>query len=423
MGPVQNALSVPRRAPRPDRLPHGRLWAAMAATTTGVLPVFLFGALAALVRDDLGFSQSGIGIATSVFFIAGALVSVPGGWLTERVGAVRTTMVSTGLAACSLLGIAVLARSWVHLLPLLILAGAANAFVQPATNGMLAGDVPPRRQGLVFGIKQAAVPLATTVAGLALPVLGLTLGWRGAFAVAAALTLPVLLALALQRERRPASRADRAVRPGVSRDLVVLAVVAGLGAGTGNAMGAFYVDSAMGSGVSAALAGLFLAVGSATGIVARVAWGWWTDRRRMARLPVVAGLLLTGAGGFAVIAAQPSPALLLAGTIVAYAAGWGWNGLLIAAVIEAHPHAPAAATGVTQAGVYGGAVVVPPLFGVLVESLSYAVAWSVAAALVGAAGVLALAASRWYAAPQGELSEEHGAGTGAVEAAAPGRDR
>ena len=385
------------RPPQDGRLPHGRLWTAMAATTVGVLPVFFFGALAALMRDELDFSQSQIGVATAAFFGAAAVMSMPGGRVAERLGAVRTAAIAIGLVACSLLGIAVLASSWAHLLPLLVLAGAANAFLQPATNGMLAGAVPERRQGLVFGAKQAAVPLATTVAGVALPVLGLTLGWRGAFGVAAALALPVLGALALVRQREPhaVTRPRTSLRG--SRDLVVLALVAALGAGAGNAMGAFYVDAAIEGGIAIGTAGVFLAVGSGVGIFARVAWGWWTDRRQIRRIPVVAVLLLAGSGGFGLIAAQPSPPVLLFATIVAYAAGWGWNGLLIAAVVDAHPDAPAAATGVTQAGVYGGAVVVPPLFGLLAETMSYALAWAVAAVLVGAAGLLALAAARWYA--------------------------
>lgn len=385
------------RAPGAGRLPHGALWAAMTATSIGVLPVFFFGALAALMRDDLQFRQSHIGLATAVFFATGALLSVPGGWLAERVGEVRTTAIAIVFASGSMLGMALFVRSWAQVVPLMVLGGVGNAFAQPATNGMLAGSVPEQHQGLVFGIKQAAVPLASTVAGLGLPVLGLTLGWRGAFGVAAALGLPVLALLRIARgpRRRSVARSRPPLRG--SRDLLALAVVAALGAGSGNAMSAFYVDAAIGRGISAGTAGLFLAVAAGTGIVARIALGWWTDRWRIGRIPVVAALLIAGAGGYAVIAVGPAPLVLLLGTVVAYAAGWGWNGLLVAAVIDAHPGAPAAATGVTQAGVYGGAVLIPPLFGYLAEAASYAAAWAMAAGLLCGAGGLAAIAVRWLA--------------------------
>jgi MFS family permease len=379
------------------RVPHGTLWAAMTATSIGVLPVFFFGALATLMRDDLHFGQSQIGIATATFFATGALLSVPGGWLAERLGEVRTTAVAILCAACSMLGMAVFARSWAHLLPLMILGGVGNAVVQPATNAMLAGSVPERHQGLVFGAKQAAVPLASTMAGLGLPVLGLTLGWRGAFGVAAALALPVfaLLFRVRRRHRRSVARSRSSLRG--SRDLVALAVVAALGAGSGNAMGAFYVDAAVDRSIAAGTAGMFLAIGAATGIVARILLGWWTDRWRIRRIPVVAGMLVAGAGGYAVIATGPAAPVLLAGTMTAYAAGWGWNGLLVAAVVDAHPQAPAAATGVTQAGVYGGAVLIPPLFGYVAEAISYTAAWATAAGLLCGAACLAAVAVRWHA--------------------------
>jgi hypothetical protein len=140
------------------------------------------------------------------------------------------------------------------------------------------------------------------------------------------------------------------------------------------------------------------------GIFARIGWGWWTDRRRLALIPFVAVLQLVGAGGLAVIAVNPAVPVLLLATVAAYAAGWGWNGLLVAAVVGAYPDAPAAATGITQAGVYGGAVLVPPLFGYLAETASYAAAWASAAGLLCGAGCLAAVTARRHVLPLGEPS-------------------
>ena len=44
-----------------------------------------------------------------------------------------------------------------------------------------AGQVPAGRQGLSFGVKQAAIPVSTLLAGAAVPTVALTLGWRWAF--------------------------------------------------------------------------------------------------------------------------------------------------------------------------------------------------------------------------------------------------
>lgn len=45
------------------------------------------------------------------------------------------------------------------------------------------------RRGFAFGVKQSAVPLTAMLAGLAVPVFAVTVGWRWAFGAAAALGL------------------------------------------------------------------------------------------------------------------------------------------------------------------------------------------------------------------------------------------
>ena len=56
---------------------------------------------------------------------------------------------------------------------------------QLASNTSLSRQVPAGRQGLSFGVKQAAIPVSTLLAGAAVPVVALTVGWRWAFVLAA----------------------------------------------------------------------------------------------------------------------------------------------------------------------------------------------------------------------------------------------
>ncbi len=88
-----------------------------------------------------------------------------------------------------------LARSYPMLVTLLALSAAANALGQLASNAALAEHVPAHRQGLSFGVKQAAVPVATLLAGVAVPTVALTAGWRWAFVVAAGAALAALPAV------------------------------------------------------------------------------------------------------------------------------------------------------------------------------------------------------------------------------------
>ena len=90
---------------------------------------------------------------------------------------------------------------------LLALGAAANALGQLASNAALAQHVPARRQGLSFGVKQAAIPVSTLLAGAAVPTVALTAGWRWAF-VARRRARAGRAAARTPAGARPARRAD-----------------------------------------------------------------------------------------------------------------------------------------------------------------------------------------------------------------------
>ncbi|WP_233600794.1 MULTISPECIES: MFS transporter [Micromonospora] len=158
---------------------------AIATTIARVLPVFLVGGLAVQMGHDLHFSPAGLGLAVSVYFGISALASVPSGALVERYGSALVARAGILLSAGSLLAVAALARSYPVLVALLGLSAAANALGQLASNAALARHVPTHRQGLSFGVKQAAIPVSTLLAGAAVPTIALTAGWRWAFVAAA----------------------------------------------------------------------------------------------------------------------------------------------------------------------------------------------------------------------------------------------
>src|SRR4051794_16057656 len=155
------------------------LRAATGALTTTIavsIPVFLVGGLAVQISGELGFSPAGLGLAVSAYFGASALASIPAGALVERYGSTVVSRCGIALASASLLGIAVAARSLWSLIAILALGAGANAAGQLASNTSLARHVPARRQGLSFGVKQAAIPVSTLLAGAAVPAVGLAGG-------------------------------------------------------------------------------------------------------------------------------------------------------------------------------------------------------------------------------------------------------
>lgn len=374
---------------------------AAGITTFGPLPAFFFGGLAVLIRDEFGFSEARLGAMVAVFFALGAMGSAPAGRLADRVGAHRALRAGLG-ATFAALALTPLARTWWQLTLALAVAGLGHAVLQVGANLLLSTNVPARIQGLAFGIKQSAIPLATLTAGAAVPAIGTRYGWRWAYVGAAA---AAGLVLAAQSVRRRAATATRPARPAppaspaafARRDLLVLAVAVGFGAGSANALAAFLVTYASEAGMPVDRAGILLATVSAIGLATRVGVGGLADWRRSADLVGVAVLLVAGSIGFATMpAVDPATWTLWAAATVAFAGGWGWPGLLTFIVARTNAHAPAAATGVTQAGIFAGAVAGPVLFGLAASALSYEVAWRGAAVaqLVGALLVLAVRRAR-----------------------------
>jgi MFS family permease len=360
----------------------------LAVAVAGVLPSFLLGALALQMGAELGFGAAGLGGATTAFFVGSALGSVPLGRLADRLGG-RTAMrtAALGSAAC-MLGVALLARSYASLLVVLVAGGMANALAQPAVNAFLAGRVALDRQGLVFGIKQSAIPVAVLLSGLALPVVALTVGWRFAYAGGAVMALGAALAVSgaarVPEVSVPPERPSAG--PSVAR-LAPLGVAAALGAFSGTALGAFLVTSAVAADVGEGAAGVLLATGSLVSLAVRVGAGWLADRTGSEGLVPTVGLLAVGTLGFALLAVQAPWALVL-GTLVAFGAGWGWPGLFNFAVVVRHPGSAAAATGITQTGVYAGAGIGPLVFGQIVEGVSLPAAWFTAAACAALAALI-----------------------------------
>ncbi|WP_410819921.1 MFS transporter [Micromonospora sp. 050-3] len=388
MTDTSNTPDLAVAQPHPVRASTG----AVVTTVACVLPVFLLGGLAVQMGTDLGFSPAGLGLAVSVYFGVSALASVPSGRLVERYGPAVVARCGILLAAGSMLAVAAFARSYPVLVGLLALSAAANALGQLSSNAALAQHVPARRQGLSFGVKQAAIPVSTLLAGVAVPTIALTAGWRWAFVAAAVAALTTLAAVPRQlpglARRAGAARAGRATAA-----LVVIGAAATLASGAANSLGTFLVDSAAARGLSPGLAGLTLTLGSAVCVAARVGAGWLADRRETGHVALIAAMLLVGAVGLGLLALTGSVPLVV-GVVLGFGLGWAWPGLMNFAVVRLHPQSPAAATSITQTGVYAGGCLGPLSLGPLAAHLGYPAMWTIAAVAMLLAAALMLVGSR-----------------------------
>lgn len=369
---------------------------AMAIAAGGAMPVFLTGAVGVQVKSAFGIGDTRLGLATGLFFLLSTLASAPGGRLADRIGWHAAGWLTSALTAASMLGVALFASSYLALIACLVVGGLGFALTNPTSNLMLAREMPKARLGLLFGVKQSAIPIATLLAGLSVPAVALTIGWRWAFAFAAVIPLAAVMLL----PRRP-SGPDSRVRPG-RRDhatrvldvpLLVLAIGGGFASIAVGGLNSFLVVGSVSAGLSEAAAGTLVSVASVAGLISRLSSGALADRSRSGGLLPVTVLLGAGGMGFMLLSTQTVPGVIL-GAVLAYGAGWGWNGLFHFAIVHHYPTAPGTASGLSQTGLSAGVAAGPIIFGLLADLAGYRWAWGVAAAAMGMAALMIAAGTR-----------------------------
>lgn len=359
------------------------------------MPAFLVGALASYLREPLGAGPATIGAAVGLFFGSSAAISVTAGRRAQRLGAQRALLISVSVTVCSLLAIAVapLTRWWLFVS--LAVGGLGHGSGHPATSlALFADETAHERRPFRFGIKQAAIPAASLLAGVSVPLIASTVGWRWAFGLAAGGAAALIVALRSITITGHPSSAPHPLRERSTQALGTMAIAAALGAGAATTLPAFFTTSAMQAGFSAPAAGWLLASGSVVGVAARLLVGWRAGADGRSALRTVSVMLILGGLGFVLIS-QPRVSMLLLGTLMAFSLGWGWTGLFSYAVVEIHPGHSGLASGMGQAGASAGAALGPLAFGIVASMSSFRHAWLATAGAAVIAGLTMLAARAW----------------------------
>jgi MFS family permease len=378
-----------RRRPTRHVGPVRVLSSVAGVVTVGVFPVFLVGGLGVQLQHELHFGAASQGIAAAGFFVVAAVFSRAMGSLTERIGARLGMQAAAAGSSVCLFGLAMVGnQAW--MMAVLWLSALPSSLGQPASNLLVAQGVPANRRGLGFGVKQSAIPLATLLAGFAVPSVALTIGWRWVFVIAGLIGVVATVTVPWLPQAERSASALQAERGGVRWGaLVLIAAAGGLGSAAANSLGSFVTTTSVAVGFGPGTAGLVLSLGSFAGLTIRLVVGAAADRWKPNLLRLITGMMLVGSVGFGLMAV-PSAAPFMVGVAVAFGAGWAWPGLLNFSVAQLAPDRVASATSFTQTGIYLGGSLGPLLFGVLAEHVGLSGAWLSAGASAVCGGVLML---------------------------------
>jgi MFS family permease len=313
---------------------------------------------------EFGWDESWVGYLSAANVIGALFILTAGIGTIKRMGGVLALQTGLVIGAASLL---------LYLVPSLMIAliasiiiGLNNGAANPAGSEVLQRFTPAAHRNFVFSIKQAGVPLGGVVAGLTIPPLVNSLGWRMALVVAAvgsiaaiALTVPFRSRIDPPRDQRLGARlvsfrlSDIVLPLRSLSHAPTLWRISWVGCLLAIAQ-ACWVTFAVTYlvvvlGLSLSLAGLVFAVMQATSVAGRMVLGWVADHVASSTatlaIAAIASALSTIAFGLA-SPGWPVWAFVLLAAVAGFSVS-GWNGVQIAEVAR---RAPPEFVGETAAG-------------------------------------------------------------------------
>lgn len=420
----ENRLTHPASSTAPGTALVVTLFVQTAASFSLAVP----SVLAPAVADEFGMQAQQVGWLVSIAYFTAMLGGLLCGGLSRRYGSVR--MSQAAVVAMSLALVVCVFTDARLLLIAGMLLGVGYGIPNPTAAELLSRHAPRERRGLFFSVKQTGVPLGVAITGLLLPALVAFLDWRSAVLLMAFVL--IIGALVIGGTRRsldadgPAARARDASRGGATttspdaakpqagvagifiehvwvplRGVLTEPALRRLGlaslayACTQVAYLSFLVSFLkIEHGMTLALAAGLLSASQVVSVVARVGWGYVSDRW------VDPGLLLgfLGVGmaiSLVVLSLAPTgtswPAMLSI-TVFCAASAVAWNGVFYADLVRNVPPGEVTrTTGATQFLTFLGGMTGGAGFTALVSfSESYSSAFLVMAILPCVSGLILL---------------------------------
>ncbi len=375
-------------------MPLWPLLATLAVQTLATMALYSLPAVAPEVARDLGVSGTLVGDFVAMAYGVGIVSALVSPGLVRKYGGVRATQ-AVLLAAAGMLAMAALGQGVGGLALAAVVLGLGYGAAAPASTHLLVPQTPRPVFNLVMSLRQIGVPLGGVLAALILPHLVLSIGWRGA--LLAELGPVVVLIGLMEVPRRRWDREREPDRPAFGRTLLQpfallrdrrirrLSVAAFVYSGVALCLVAFMtVQLTTVVGLDLVRAGQVLAVYQVAGSVSRPIWGWVADRL----LTPSQTLAVHGAGmaASALVTALYAPgwpvAAVFANALLSGCTSGGYTGVMYAEYAALGGPRRTEATGLGTAVLFGGCMVVPPVFGWSVAALGgYGASYGICAAL------------------------------------------
>lgn len=167
------------------------------------------------IAKEFGLSQTRMGVAFAAFSISYSSLMIPGGWLSDRIGALKALVIYGTIWALATFATG-LVGGFVGLLVARLFVGVGESAIYPTAARMIAMSMPRARHGTAQGLMHATGRLANAMAPMIVTGLIVWSSWRTAFIVLGLVTLAYLgfmyVAMNGKAGRRETARASAPTR-------------------------------------------------------------------------------------------------------------------------------------------------------------------------------------------------------------------
>lgn len=352
------------------------------------------------IRDSFTLSYTRAGVLVSAYTITYGIAQLPGGWLSDHLGAHRLITIGiSGLALCGLL--IGLSTNYVMLVLFLILMGILGGGYHPSASPLVSSIVDEKVRGRVLGIHQIGGTASFFISPLVAVAIARALGWRGSFISISVPTMAYGLVFFMLLNRwgfrgigtgaRPDKEAESQETAGQIRRLLpvmISAVCVQIFVFSAISFIPLYVVDHFGGSKEAAAA--LLSITHSAGLWAGPLAGYLSDR--IGKIPII---LFTGiiAGPFIYLLNHATMGMSVSAILLLL----GMTQYMSMPVTESYVigHAPQKSRS-TVLGVYyfasrGGPGLLAPVMGYLIDHYSFSAAFLFTGAVMGVIGVACIA--------------------------------
>lgn len=188
----QTAVTKQRRAASPGRARWWILGWLLAAMMINYMDRSSLSIAAPHMIDELGLTAADIGLLGTAFSLTYAFFQLPGGWLTDRLGAKPVYVIALGFWSLATSLMAFGHHMW-HFMISRILLGVFEAPVSPTSAKIVSEWFPPRERGAAVGVYDSGSKWGPAVAPPILTFLILGFGWRAMFVILGVLGIIVAI--------------------------------------------------------------------------------------------------------------------------------------------------------------------------------------------------------------------------------------